>query len=179
MFLGDNMNKKKIMKLLKSIYPYLIVIIVVILIRTFIITPAMVDGDSMLPTLKNNNIVLLNKFNYKLSGLKRFDIVVINHNGTRLIKRVVAFPGEHVEYKDNNLYIDGFVINEPFIHGKTNDFKLESIGYLKIPGDMYFVVGDNRDNSLDSRTIGLINKDEILGKVHVRIFPLTKVGQVK
>ena len=172
-----NDKKKKIT--VKTILPYIIVVVVVILLRTFIITPAMVDGDSMLPTLQNNNIVLLNKLNYKLNGLKRFDIVVINHEGTKLIKRVVGLPGEHIEYKDNNLYVDGFLIEENFKHDTTHDFKLEEIGYLSIPGDMYFVVGDNRNNSIDSRVLGLMSEDEILGKVHVRIFPLTKIGGVK
>jgi len=172
-----NEKKKKIT--FKSVLPYIIVIVVVILLRTFIITPAMVDGDSMLPNLQNNNIVLLNKLNYKLNGLKRFEVVVVDHEGTRLIKRVIALPGEHVEYKDNNLYIDGFLIEENFKHDTTHDFKLEEIGYLKIPGDMYFVVGDNRNNSIDSRVVGLIPKEEILGKVHIRIFPITKIGRVK
>ena len=61
----------------------------------------------------------------------------------------------------------------------TNDFKLETLGYLNIPGDMYFVVGDNRNNSVDSRVIGLIKKEDILGSVSYRIFPITKIGKVK
>ena len=172
-----NDKKKKIT--FKSIIPYIIVVVIVILLRTFIITPAMVDGDSMMPNLQNNNIVLLNKLKYKLNGLNRFDVVVINHDGTKLIKRVVGLPGEHVEYKDNALYVDGFLIDENFKHDTTHDFKLESIGYLTIPGDMYFVVGDNRNNSLDSRVLGLMSKDEIIGKVNIRIFPLNKIGSVK
>ena len=88
-------------------------------------------------------------------------------------------PGEHVEYKEDNLYIDGFVVDEKFKHAATNDFKLEKIGYLKIPGDKYFIVGDNRNDSVDSRMIGLVDKDDIVGSVSARIFPLTKIGKVK
>lgn len=173
------MKSKRIKKLLKDIYPYIIVVIVVILIRTFIITPAIVDGPSMEPTLYDNNIVILNKLDYKLNDIKRFDIVVVNWNGEKIIKRVIGLPGEYVEYKDGNLYIDGFVVEENFNHKSTNDFKLETIGYLTIPGDKYLVVGDNRPDSTDSRVLGLFDKKDILGSVSLRIFPLNKIGKVK
>lgn len=173
------MKKEKTKKILKDILPYLIVVILVILVRTFIITPAVVDGDSMLPGLQDNNIIILNKLDYKLNQISRFDVVVVNYNGEKLIKRVIALPGEHVEYKNNSLYINGFVVNENFNHEDTHDFKLESIGYLSIPGDKYFVVGDNRTDSTDSRAIGLIDKKDIMGSVSFRIFPITKIGKVK
>lgn len=173
------MNKEKIKKIIKDIYPYIIVVIVVVLIRSFIITPAIVDGPSMEPTLHNNNIILLNKLDYKINSIKRFDVVVLDWNGEKIIKRIIGMPGEHVEYKDGNLYIDGFVVDEKFNHAETNDFKLETIGYLTIPGDKYLVVGDNRTDSTDSRVIGLFDKKDILGKASFRIFPLNKINVVK
>ena len=129
----------------------------------------------MNPTLYNNNIILLNKLDYKLNEIKRFDVVVIKVKNEKLIKRVIGLPGEYVEYKDNNLYVDGFLIDEKFKHATTSDFKLETLGYLKIPGDKYFVVGDNRNNSVDSRVIGLIDKSDILGSVSYKIIPVGKV----
>lgn len=173
------MNKERIKKIVKEAIPYLIVVIVVVLIRSFIITPALVDGDSMLPNLQDNNLILLNKLDYRLNEIRRFDVVVINLDGQKLIKRVIAYPGEHVEYKNNNLYIDGSMIEENFSHSNTVDFKLENIGYLSIPGDKYFVVGDNRENSTDSRVIGLIDRKDILGSVSIRLLPLNKIGKVK
>lgn len=173
------MNKKRLKKLVKELIPYAIVILVVVIIRTFFITPAIVDGKSMYPTLDNNNVVILNKIDYRLSNINRFDVVVIKLEKEKLIKRVIGLPGEHVEYKDGNLYVDGFMVDEDFNHADTNDFKLESIGYLKIPGDKYFVVGDNRMNSTDSRVLGLIDKEDILGSVSYRIFPINKIGSVK
>ena len=170
---------RKTKELIKKIYPYIIVVIVVILIRSFIVTPAVVDGQSMEDTLYNNNVVILNKLDYKLNDIKRFDVVVLKYNGEKLIKRVIGLPGEHVEYKDGNLYIDGFLTEDNYGKTGTDDFKLETLGYLNIPGDMYFVVGDNRSNSADSRILGLIKKDDILGSVSYRIFPLTKIGRVK
>lgn len=173
------MNSERIKKILKELFPYIIVIILVILVRSFIITPAVVDGDSMLPNLQNNNVIILNKLDYKLNDIKRFDVVVVNYNGEKLIKRVIGLPGEHIEYKDEQLYVDGFVTNENFNHKNTNDYKLEMIGYLSIPGDKYFVVGDNRPDSTDSRVLGLIDKKDILGSVSFRIFPINKIGKVK
>lgn len=173
------MNKKRVEKILKEAIPYIIVVVIVILIRTFIITPAVVDGDSMLPTLKDNNVIILNKLDYRLNDIKRFDIVVVDYYGDKLIKRIIGMPGEHIEYKEEGLYINGVYTSEDFEHGKTKNFKLESLGYLTIPGDKYLVVGDNRLNSTDSRALGLISKDDILGSVSIRIFPLNKIGKVK
>lgn len=171
--------KKKGLKILKEIYPYIIVVIVVVLVRSFIITPAIVDGSSMVPTLYNNNVILVNKLDYKASNIKRFDVVVLKYEDKKLVKRIIGLPGEHVQYKDGGLYINGFVVQENFSHGKTDDFLLDSLGYKKIPGDKYFVVGDNRPNSGDSRIIGLIDKKDIIGKVTVRIFPINKIKKVK
>ncbi len=177
--LGELMNKEKIEKLVKNLLPYIIIVILVVLVRSFIVTPAIVDGSSMLPNLQNNNVIILNKLDYKLNNIKRFDVVVIDYNGEKLIKRIIGLPGEHIEYKENNLYVNGFITNEIFDHKKTNDFKLEMLGYLTIPGDKYFVLGDNRLNSTDSRVIGLIDKKDILGSVSYRIFPITKISKVK
>lgn len=173
------MEKEKIKKILRDVLPYLIVILLVVIVRTFIITPAVVDGNSMLPGLQDNNIIILNKLDYKLNDINRFDVVVVNYNGEKLVKRIIGLPGEHVEYKDNNLYVNGFIISEDFNHETTHDFKLESIGYLSIPGDKYFVVGDNRNDSTDSRVLGLIDRNDILGSVSFRIFPVSKIGKIK
>ena len=94
------------MKIFKEILPFILIVLIVILIRTYIITPAQVIGSSMEPTLYNSEIIILNKIHYKLSNIKRFDIVVIKmDNEKALIKRVIGLPGEKVEYKDNKLYI--------------------------------------------------------------------------
>lgn len=173
------MNKKKLEKIFKDLYPYLVILVVVVLVRSFIITPAIVDGSSMEPTLNDNNIILLNKLDKKINKLKRFDIVVIDYNGRKLVKRVVGLPNEYLEYKNNTLYINENIIQENFKHSDTTDFTLESIGYIKIPGNKYLVVGDNRNNSIDSRTIGLIEEENILGTVSIRLFPLNTIGKVK
>lgn len=156
------------MKFIKELVPYVIIFLVVILIRIFIVTPVSVDGTSMYPNLKDGNILLLKKFD---KSYERFDIVVLNYNGDRLIKRIIGLPGEYVEYKDSKLYINGQLVEEEMIDVNTNNFKLEDIGYNKIPDDYYFVVGDNRGVSKDSRIIGLIHKKDILGTVSFSLWP--------
>lgn len=160
----------------KDIIIYLSIIILVVLIRSFIVTPVKVNGISMYPTLENNEIMLLNKFIYKVSKIKRFDIVVVNLDDDKLIKRVIAFPNETVEFKDNNLYINKTLVKENFKHAKTNDFSLEDIGLTTLPKDCYFVVGDNRNNSKDSRILGCVSKKDIIGKASITLFPFNKIG---
>ena len=163
-----------------SILPYIIVIIVVVLMRLFIITPVQVVGESMKPTLQDGELMLLNKIKYKFSDIKRFDIVVVDYPNKDIIKRVIGLPGETVEYKDNTLYVNGKKIKENFkINGTTYDYNIIESGYEIIPDNMYFVLGDNRINSADSRTIGLIEEKQILGKANFVIIPFDKFGFVK
>lgn len=164
------------MKIIKELVPYVIIVLVVVLLRTFIITPVRVNGDSMNQTLKNGEILLLEKYD---RNFERFDIVVLKYNDEKLVKRVIGLPGESVEYINNILYINGEKVSETFLTEETYDFELEMLGYDKIPKNYYFVVGDNRDSSLDSRLIGLIAKEDIEGKAIFRIFPFNKFGSIK
>ena len=162
------------MKFLKEIIPYIIIIIVAILIRTFIVTPVQVDGESMYPTLDNNEILLLKKYD---RSYERFDIVVFNYNNSKLVKRIIGLPGEYVEYKENELYINNVKIDFE-LDTYTYDFKLSELGFKQIPDDYYLVLGDNRTNSIDSRRIGLIPKEDILGTTTFSIFPFNKFGKI-
>lgn len=156
--------------------PYLIVIALIILIRIYIITPVRVDGISMESTLKAGDILLLNKYDHKF---ERFDIVVFNYNDEKLIKRVIGLPGETIEFKDNKLYVNGKIIEESLSSNSlASDFKLEDLGYTTIPEGEYFLVGDNRKDSYDSRYFGTIKKEEIIGTVKIRLFPFTRIGKV-
>ena len=164
------------MKIIKELIPYVIIVLVVILLRTFIITPVRVNGDSMNQTLKDGEILLLEKYDKKF---KRFDIVVLKYNDEKLVKRIIGMPGESVQYRNNILYINGEKVSEEFLTEETYDFDLNVLGYDEIPENYYFVVGDNRSNSLDSRLIGLISKEDIEGKAIFRIFPFNKFGSIK
>lgn len=160
------------MKLFKELLPYIMIVVVVVLIRAFIATPVRVDGASMNPTLEDGEILILKKYD---RSLKRFDIVVLDYNGEKLVKRVIGLPGEKIAYKNNQLYVNGKRVKETFEHEDTDDFELEE----KIPDNYYFVMGDNRTNSTDSRMIGAIAKDQIQGTTNFSIFPFNKFGTVK
>ena len=91
-----------------------------------------------------------------------------------MVKRIIGLPGEGLEIKDNKIYINGEIINDYVTSVSMNDFKLEEIGYNIIPENMYFVMGDNRENSLDSRNfrVGLVKKEDVVGKKILRLWPL-------
>ena len=160
------------MKFIQSLIPYIIIIVVVVFIRTFIVTPIKVDGNSMHPTLEGDEIMLLNK----LGHIDRFDIVVakIEEKDNNFIKRVIALPGETIEIKDNKIYINGEILDEDFGYGITYNIDAITLGI-----DEYFLLGDNRIISLDSRSFGPISKKEILGTTDFVMFPFSKIGKVK
>ncbi len=172
------------MKYVKELIPYVIILIVVILIRIFIISPVRVDGVSMYPTLNNKDYLLVEKFD---KNYKRFDVVVFSYNNEKLVKRIIGLPGDKVEYKNELLYINGKYVKEDFLDKKykkeqikkngyfTKDFNIELLAYKTIPQGYYFVVGDNRPNSADSRMIGLIAKDKIEGKAIFNVFKFKTV----
>lgn len=163
------------MEKIKDSISFIIIILAIILIRLFIVTPVRVDGPSMNDTLHDGDILLLDKYDNKY---ERFEIVVFNYSGERLIKRVIGLPGEVVSYKNNKLYINGNEIEDNYGLGYTEDFELKNLNLTKIPDNEYLVMGDNRNNSLDSRYFGTISKDKILGSVKYRLFPFNKFGKV-
>jgi len=165
------MNKENIIKWTKEFLPYVLIIIAVLLIKHFVFTNVMVHGDSMYPTLHNKDIMILNKISMKTGKIKRFDIVVVDAMNEKIIKRVIGLPGETVEYKDGKLYIDGKETEDKYNDGKTLDFTEVALG-----DDEYFVLGDNRAISVDSRRLGAIPKKKILGKAKLVIFPFTRFG---
>ena len=160
------------MKVIKEVIPYIVIVVAVVLIRTFIITPVRVDGDSMKNTLKNGDILLL----YKLSSIDRFDIIVLDEekDNEKIIKRVIGLPGETVAIKKGKIYINDKVIDDEYAYGETSDYNK-----VTLKDDEYFILGDNRLISKDSRYFGPIKDNEIKGKIVFRLFPFTKIGTVQ
>ncbi len=152
------------MKIVKEAIPYVIILLMVILIRTFIVTPVIVSGTSMNSTLKDGEILLLNKFD---KTYERNDIVVFDYEDSKLVKRIIGLPGETIEYKDGILYINGEETEDLFA-SITHDYKLDEV----IPEGYYFVMGDNRNNSSDSRIIGLIDEESINGTTTFSLWPI-------
>ena len=174
-------------KLIKEWIPYIIIVIVVVFIRSYIVTPVIVRGDSMDTTLKDGQVLFLSKISYKIHDIKRFDIIVIKDKDDDLIiKRVIGLPGDDVSYRNNKLYINNKLVQDEYGIGETDDFTLEDICEInndkckgKIPSGMYLALGDNREVSADSRMKGLFSKEQILGKATLRVWPLTKIRIVK
>lgn len=163
-------KKDKIIKIIKELFPYIIVIILVLLFKKFIYAPIRVNGESMLNTLHDGDIMILDVIGYKTNGIKRFDIIVVDEGEEFIIKRVIGLPGEKVKYKNNQLYINNKKINDKYAYHKTDDF--EEV----VPKDAYFVLGDNRTNSMDSRVFGSFSKKDILGKTKLTVFPISRWG---
>lgn len=181
-----------------SYVPFLIIIFFVVIIRIFIATPVVVNGTSMNPTLQHKDVMLLYKLTKHTRGIRRFDIVVINTDSGRLIKRVIALPGDKITYRiekdteDNEigvLYINGEVVKEKFIDEDAKKNTCKEFPYygkwegctkeIEVGENEYFVMGDNRGNSNDSRMIGAIDKDDIMGTTEIVLFPFNRIGKVK
>ncbi len=160
----------------KDLWIYIVIIIVVILLKIFIVAPIKVNGTSMIDTLEDKDIMILDKISYRFKDIKRFDIVVVDDKEELIIKRVIGLPGEYIEYKDNKLYVNGKYVKENFNRKEMEDYSIEELGKTKVPEDTYFVLGDNRPNSKDSRIIGFIPKKQILGKTSLTIFPFNRFG---
>ena len=161
------------MKKIKEFLPYVLILVGVVLIKLFVVGTVRVNGNSMYPTLKNNDIMILNKISYYFKNIERFDIVVVKYEEHYIIKRVIGLPGEVVEYKDNKLYIDGRKIKDRYNSVNQEDF------IKNLDKDEYFVMGDNRGDSLDSRIVRPIDKKDIMGNSEFMIFPFSRFGKAK
>ncbi len=161
-------------KFFKEYGSYILILVIVLLIKKYIVSPIRVNGPSMLNTLKDKDIMLLDEISYKFKGLDRFDIVVVRYKNEYLIKRVIGLPGEKIKYKDNKLYVNGKIVKEKFSHAETYDFE-----EVKLGKDEYFVLGDNRVNSTDSRIIGAVSIKDIKGTTKLTIYPFNRFGNKK
>lgn len=168
----------------------LIAVVITLIIRTFFFSPIIVDGSSMSPTLQHRDQIFMNKIHYRFKNIERFDIVVFHTEHEKdFIKRVIGLPGEHVMYENNHLYINGELVEEPFLtEGSDNlmisfteDFTLEDLpgNYDQIPEGYVFVLGDNRQNSRDSRSIGLVPIEKIVGKASFTYWPIHRIRFMK
>lgn len=154
-------------------------LLVAFLIKTFLLQAFYIPSLSMAPTLKVNDRVLVNKLSYDLHDINRGDIVVFEsppNEGSQtkdLIKRVIALPGETVEAHDGHIYIDGSELEEPYLGPDVTTQQFEK---TTIPPDHYWVMGDNRANSRDSRFYGAIPESVVIGRAFVKVWPITDLG---
>ena len=166
-----------------SIY-LLCVLIVTYLIIHYVGQRTEVQGSSMEPTLQNADNLIVDKISYRVREPQRFDIIVFPfqfEEDTYYIKRIIGMPGEKVRIDwDGTVYIDGEALEEGYGLEVIQD-PGRAVDEIELGEDEYFVLGDNRNNSTDSRAelVGNIHKDDIIGRAWVRIYPFEKFGKLK
>ena len=155
-------------------------LVIALLIRGFLVQPFYIPTESMHPTLMKNDRVLVNKLSYRMHDVNRGDIIVFSApegeatGGIKdLIKRVIGLPGETVEGRDGHVYVDGRQLEEPYLPDGvlTTDF-----GPQEIPAGAFWMMGDNRTQSRDSRFFGPIKESTIVGRAFVRLWPPSRLG---
>ena len=149
---------------------------VAVLITTLLLPILQISGDSMYPTLTHNEIVVL----LKTRDYQRGDLIGFYYQGKILLKRVIALPEDEVVIdSDGNVYVNAQLLEEPYVTDKSlGDCDLEFP--YKVPGTGYFVMGDRRSNSVDSRNsmVGTVSQDDIIGKVFLRVWPFDRLGLI-
>lgn len=151
-----------------------IAIILAFILRTFVFSTSIVEGESMDPTLEDGERIIFNKLIYYISEPARGDIIIIQQPQKYYVKRIIGLPNETIEMNDHTLYINDIKQEHSFVNKQaqmlTGDF-----GPITVPEDSYFVMGDNRAFSKDSRNgLGFIKREEIIGKSEFIIYPFSE-----
>jgi signal peptidase I len=155
-------------------------LVIALLIKTFLFQAFYIPSASMEPTLKVHDRVLVNKLSYHLHSVHRGDIIVFKAPPEErtaqikdLVKRVIGLPGDTIEARDGHIYIDAHLLKEPYLPKNTIT---DDLPKQEVPANSYFMMGDNRSASSDSRVFGPIKKSAIIGRAFVRMWPLTHLG---
>ncbi len=179
--------KKSLKAFLEASFYLFLAIALIYFVLAFVGQRTSVNGSSMYPTLEDGDQLIVEKFSYRFTAPKRFDIIVFNEMETgkkepvHYIKRIIGLPGETIQITDGKIYIDGEELEENYGYYLHQE-KME--GYdasepVLIGEDEYFVLGDNRNDSLDSRKIGCKKKQDIIGKAVLCIYPFGKFGGIE
>ncbi|MBM7552770.1 signal peptidase I [Thalassobacillus pellis] len=170
---------------------FVIAAVLAIIVRMVLFAPVVVEGPSMLPTLKDSDHMIVSKINYTIGNPERFDIIVFHATEKKdYVKRVIGLPGDTVAVKDDQLYINGKKVEEPYLEERkesmpdgqklTQDFTLEGVtGQKTVPEGHVFVLGDNRNNSTDSRILGFIPYEAIVGEAVLIYWPIDRIRIVE
>jgi len=177
------MNLKRKRKSVKYIFLNIFgAAIISLSLFVYLFSPYKVIGNSMSPVIKSGDKVLIT--NSLLTGkIDRFDIVVVQppeSGGEKLIKRVVGLPGEFIEIRSGDVLVNNSLLLEPFLENKGDViFRSINMKVIQIPQDFYFILGDYREKSTDSRNFGALHRKAIIGKTLIRYWPFKKIGLIK
>lgn len=155
-----------------------IVIFLALIIRLFVIQPFIVEGQSMEPSFQNNDYLITEKISFELRAPKRGEVVIFHppdNPNINYIKRIVGLPGDKIELKEGNIYINDTIIKEPYLIAGEQTISGQKEFKSTLKDEEYFLLGDNRNHSRDSREIGAIPKENIVSKIWVRLLPLDNV----
>lgn len=181
------MRNTNVWEYVKSMVFTVIAMLAIYIILSFVGQRTVVSGNSMYPRLKNDDNILVNKLAYKVGDVERFDVVIFPHYNETMqeevyyVKRIIGLPGEMVRVDKGLIYINGELLTEyygcydddlPYYNGLAGE-------EIYVGEDEYFVLGDNRNNSEDSRTFGCIKKDDLTGKAFLKIYPFSDISFVK
>lgn len=172
------MNKMKKSEIIDNLKTILIVAVISIIVRIFLFNIVIVKEHSMFPTLKPNDILISSRISVHLKNYKKGDIIVFKRDGEKkqLVKRIIASPKDEIEIKSGKVYVNGNELEEKYL---DNDiYTYSDMGKIKLSDDEYFVMGDNREVSMDSRYFGPIKKGELISKPVFRIFPIKTFGSL-
>ena len=150
--------------------------VTVFVIRYFLAQPFLVSGASMAANFNSGDYLVVDEITYRFDGPKRGDVIVFrypNDPGTFYIKRIVGLPGEKIKVEDGSVYVDGKKIEEPYL---GEEVKTLGDADIVLGESKYFVLGDNRYHSFDSRSWGLLDKKHIVGLARLRLFPFNAIG---
>lgn len=179
---ADKGNTSRYHGIMKEVIFYVVLVLVcVFIIPKYIVQRTVVDGTSMDYTLKDHDNLIIEKVTYRFNDPERFDIIVLEpelvNEEEYFIKRIIGLPNETIQIKDGKIYINGKVIEDDYCLSKMYSGGIATEP-IKLGDDEYFVMGDNRAGSKDSREIGPIHRDQIEGRAVLRIWPLNSFGTV-
>jgi signal peptidase I len=160
--------------------PLVVALVLALSIRTFVAEARYVNSESMVPTLEVNDRVFVDKVFYKIDGIQRLDVVVFApppeaYTKDDYIKRVVGLPGDEIEIKEGVLFVNGEQVKEAYLAETMNG----SFGPVTVPEGQLFVLGDNRNNSSDSRAWGFVPVENVKGRAIVRFYPFHRFGTLE
>jgi signal peptidase I len=160
----------------------MLALIILVLVIQFVYRPVKVEGTSMMPSLEDQDRIFINKFNYQfgMGEVKRGDTVVFSYPGDpskSYIKRVIGLPGDHVSIEEGIVSVNGSKLDEPYVPPAYRD--TQGINETVVPADCYYVLGDHRSSSNDSRSWGPVHRRHIFGKAVFVYWPLDKMGLIR